>query len=64
MRSDEQREGAVVFLFLLHGDDLAEWDMEASLQAKYGADRARVEIAIFEAMIDGDQQLWRLTPVG
>jgi hypothetical protein len=63
MRTDEQRDGAVVFLFLFEGDDPDAWDMETVLQAKYGADRAHAEVEKFVGMIDGDQQVWRLTPV-
>jgi hypothetical protein len=63
MRTDEQRDGAVVFLFLFEGDDLEAWDMEAALQGKYGADRAHAEVEKVSGMIDGDQLVWRLTPV-
>ena len=63
VRTDEQRDGSVVFLFLFEGDDLEAWDMETSLRAAYGAERAREEVARLAAMIDGEQQVWRLTPV-
>jgi hypothetical protein len=64
MRTDEQRDGAAVFLILFEGGDEPEsWDMETALQGKYGAEGARAEVARFEAMLDGDQQMWRLTPV-
>ena len=38
LRTDEQRDGAVVFLFLFlfEGEDLHAWDMETTLHGKYG----------------------------
>lgn len=62
LRAPEE-DGAVVFVFLFHGDDASEWQLQPLLELAHGPETAERLMREFSGLLADGQYGWELVPV-
>lgn len=63
LRAADQEDGTVIFAFIFHGGNAAEWPLEPLLNQALGAEGAQRAMATMSGMMKREQYGWILSPV-